>query len=72
MQAWVISARLGKGKWPWQGHWGGSAKMPTIDLPKDLESSLRAEVHGGHFASLDEAMAEAVRLLLRHRRPADT
>ncbi len=37
----------------------------TIHLPQDLESSLRAEVSSGHFASLDDAMAEAVRLLLR-------
>jgi Arc/MetJ-type ribon-helix-helix transcriptional regulator len=39
----------------------------TIHLPSDLENSLRAEVSSGHFASLDEAMAEAVRLLLRNR-----
>lgn len=39
----------------------------TIHLPSDLESSLRAEVSSGHFASLDEAMTEAVRLLLRSR-----
>jgi Arc/MetJ-type ribon-helix-helix transcriptional regulator len=40
----------------------------TIHLPQDLESSLRAEVSSGHFASLDDAMAEAVRLLLRDRK----
>jgi Arc/MetJ-type ribon-helix-helix transcriptional regulator len=39
----------------------------TIQLPQDLESSLRAEVSSGHFASLDDAMAEAVRLLLGNR-----
>jgi Arc/MetJ-type ribon-helix-helix transcriptional regulator len=39
----------------------------TIHLPTDLENSLRAEVSSGHFASLDEAVAEAVRLLLRKR-----
>jgi Arc/MetJ-type ribon-helix-helix transcriptional regulator len=39
----------------------------TIHLPSDLETSLRAEVSSGHFASLDDAMAEAVRLLLRDR-----
>jgi Arc/MetJ-type ribon-helix-helix transcriptional regulator len=39
----------------------------TIHLPTDLENSLRAEVSIGHFASLDDAMAEAVRLLLRNR-----
>jgi Arc/MetJ-type ribon-helix-helix transcriptional regulator len=40
----------------------------TIHLPEDLERSLWAEVNSGHFASLDDAMAEAVRLLLRERR----
>jgi Arc/MetJ-type ribon-helix-helix transcriptional regulator len=39
----------------------------TIHLPSDLEDSLQAEVSNGHFASLDDAMAEAVRLLLRDR-----
>jgi Arc/MetJ-type ribon-helix-helix transcriptional regulator len=43
----------------------------TIHLPKDLESSIRAAVHGGHFATVDDAMAEAARLLLRNlKRPA--
>ena len=37
----------------------------TIHLPQDLESSLQAAVHNGHFASVDDAMAEAARLLLR-------
>jgi Arc/MetJ-type ribon-helix-helix transcriptional regulator len=36
----------------------------TIHLPHDLESSLQAAVHNGHFASVDDAMAEAARLLL--------
>ncbi len=40
----------------------------TINLPNELESSIRAEVASGHFASVDEAMAEAVRLLLQQRR----
>lgn len=40
----------------------------TINLPNDLESSIRAEVASGHFASVDEAMAEAARLLLRELR----
>jgi Arc/MetJ-type ribon-helix-helix transcriptional regulator len=40
----------------------------TIHLPIDLESSIRAEVQSGHFASVDEAMAEAARLLLRQRK----
>ncbi len=38
-----------------------------IHLPSDLENSLRTEVLSGHFPSLDEAMSEAVRLLLRNR-----
>lgn len=37
----------------------------TIPLPKELESSIKAAVHGGHFATVDDAMTEAVRLLLR-------
>ena len=40
-----------------------------IQFPQDLESSLRAEVSSEHFASLDDAMAEAVRLLFRDRAP---
>lgn len=42
----------------------------TINLPKELESSIEAVVHNGQFASVDEAMAEAARLLLlelKHR-----
>jgi Arc/MetJ-type ribon-helix-helix transcriptional regulator len=37
----------------------------TIHLPHDLESSIEAAVHSGLFASVDDAMAEAARLLLR-------
>ena len=37
----------------------------TINLPDDLERFIRAEVHRGHFASEDDAIAEAVRLLRR-------
>ncbi len=44
----------------------------TIHLPNDLESSLRAEVSSGHFPTLDDAMAEAVRLLLSRHRPQPT
>ena len=36
----------------------------TIQLPTHLESSIRAAVHSGRFASVDDAIAEAVRLLL--------
>ena len=37
----------------------------TIHLPNDLESSIQTAVHNGRFASVDDAMAEAARLLLR-------
>jgi Arc/MetJ-type ribon-helix-helix transcriptional regulator len=40
-----------------------------IDLPKNLESSIHAMVDRGRFASVDEAMAEAARLLLLRERP---
>jgi len=40
----------------------------TINLPDDLASRLRAEVHMGRFNSLDDAVAEAVRQLLSRRR----
>jgi Arc/MetJ-type ribon-helix-helix transcriptional regulator len=39
----------------------------TIHLPDDLENSILAEVENGHYPSVDEAMTEAARLLLRHR-----
>jgi Arc/MetJ-type ribon-helix-helix transcriptional regulator len=37
----------------------------TINLPENLERSILGEVRSGHFASVDDAIAEAVRLLLR-------
>jgi Arc/MetJ-type ribon-helix-helix transcriptional regulator len=37
----------------------------TIQLPPELESSIKVMVHNGRFASVDDAMAEAARLLLR-------
>jgi Arc/MetJ-type ribon-helix-helix transcriptional regulator len=37
----------------------------TIHLPDDVESSIQAAVRRGRFTSIDEAMAEAARLLLR-------
>ena len=37
----------------------------TIHLPPDLERSIEAVVQNGRFASVDDAMAEAARLLLR-------
>jgi Arc/MetJ-type ribon-helix-helix transcriptional regulator len=39
-----------------------------VYLPHDLESSLQAAVQSGHFVSIGEAVAEAVRLLLKERR----
>jgi Arc/MetJ-type ribon-helix-helix transcriptional regulator len=36
-----------------------------IQLPNDLENSIQAAVRNGRFASVDAAMAEAARLLLR-------
>ena len=41
--------------------------MLTIQLPDDLENSLRAEVQSGHFASMDDAVAQAVRTMLVER-----
>ena len=37
----------------------------TIHLPDDLDTSIQAAVQSGRFASVDDAMAEAARLLLR-------
>ena len=37
----------------------------TIHLPNDLERDIEAAVHNGRFRSVDDAMAEAARLLLR-------
>ena len=37
----------------------------TIHLPYDLETSIQTAVRNGRFASVDDAMAEAARLLLR-------
>ena len=42
----------------------------TISLPNDLEGRIEAAVRSGRFASVDAAMAEAARLLLRE--PAQT
>jgi Arc/MetJ-type ribon-helix-helix transcriptional regulator len=44
----------------------------TIHLPEDLESSVRALVKGGRFASVDDAMAEAARLLIKQAPPVKT
>jgi Arc/MetJ-type ribon-helix-helix transcriptional regulator len=37
----------------------------TIHLPEDLESSIQAAVHSGRYVSVDDAITQAVRLLLR-------
>ena len=37
----------------------------TITLPDELERSIQAAVQSGRFASVDDAMTEASRLLLR-------
>ncbi|SIN98565.1 putative addiction module antidote protein, CC2985 family [Singulisphaera sp. GP187] len=41
-----------------------------IHLPEDLESYLQVEVQNGRFASTDEAISEAVRLLRQRRQEA--
>lgn len=40
-----------------------------VNLPKELEGSIRAEVLDGHFASEDDLVAEAVREYLSRRPP---
>jgi Arc/MetJ-type ribon-helix-helix transcriptional regulator len=42
----------------------------TIHLSKDLENSIRSLVQGGQYASVDDAMDAAARLLLRQQAPA--
>jgi Arc/MetJ-type ribon-helix-helix transcriptional regulator len=42
----------------------------TIHLPEDLENSVRVLVQNGRFASFDDAMAEAARILLKQPAPA--
>jgi putative addiction module CopG family antidote len=41
----------------------------TIHLPEDLESGIRAAVQSGRYASVDDAITQAVRLLLRQDTP---
>jgi Arc/MetJ-type ribon-helix-helix transcriptional regulator len=42
----------------------------TIRLPQDVENSINAAVLSGRFASIDDAMTKAARLLLREtKRP---
>jgi Arc/MetJ-type ribon-helix-helix transcriptional regulator len=42
----------------------------TIHLSKDLEKSILSLVNGGKYASVDEAMNEAARLLLQQQAAA--
>jgi hypothetical protein len=44
---------------------GPGADLMTIHLPVELESSIEAAVQSGRFASIDDAMTAAARLLLR-------
>jgi Arc/MetJ-type ribon-helix-helix transcriptional regulator len=39
----------------------------TIHLPNDVERDILAEVHNGHFASVDDALAAAWRSFRVHR-----
>jgi Arc/MetJ-type ribon-helix-helix transcriptional regulator len=41
----------------------------TINLPKEVESSILAEVHSGHFASVDDAVTAAWHAFLRQEKP---
>jgi Arc/MetJ-type ribon-helix-helix transcriptional regulator len=43
----------------------------TIHLPKDVESSIRAEVTSGRFSSTDEAIAAAWRAFQRNEPTSD-
>lgn len=40
----------------------------TINLPPEIERSIRAAVHSGHFASVDDAMTQAASMLLERLR----
>ena len=44
--------------------------MMTVHLPEDVESSINAEVLSGHFASVNDAIAEAWRTFLRQKSQA--
>ena len=43
----------------------------TIHLPPEIESSIQAAVHSGHFASVDAAMTEAASMLLQRLKHTD-
>ncbi len=40
----------------------------TIHLPPEIESSIQAAVHNGHFATVDAAMTKAASMLLQQLR----
>ena len=42
----------------------------TVHLPEDLERYLQSEVQSGHFASPEEAISEALRLLRQKKQEA--
>ena len=44
----------------------------TIHLPPELESSIQAAVHSGHFTSVDDAMTEAASFLLQRLNQTQT
>jgi Arc/MetJ-type ribon-helix-helix transcriptional regulator len=48
-----------------------SKRIVTIHLPKKVGSSIRKAVQSGQFASIDEAMTEAARLLLEKAQRAE-
>ncbi len=43
----------------------------TIHLPEEIESSIQSQVDDGRFASVDDAMAEAARLLIQSLNQVD-
>jgi Arc/MetJ-type ribon-helix-helix transcriptional regulator len=47
----------------------GRNRMMTIHLPNDVERDILAEVQRGHFASVDDVLAEAWRSFRRQRQP---
>jgi Arc/MetJ-type ribon-helix-helix transcriptional regulator len=47
--------------------WQQENNAMTIHLPNDIERDILAEVHNGHFASVDDALAEAWRSFQRQR-----
>jgi Arc/MetJ-type ribon-helix-helix transcriptional regulator len=44
----------------------------TIHLPPHIERSIQDAVHGGHFASVDDAMTKAASMLLERLKQEQT